>query len=54
MKHVILMPIWATLFVSSFILGGLCWLYKFSKNDFFSGVRAINTKTNFAKWYLKD
>lgn len=48
------MPIWATLFASSFILGGLCWLYRFSKEDFFSGVRVINSKTKFVKWYVKN
>jgi len=53
MKHVILMPIWATLLLLSFVVGGIYWLYRFNTDDFFKGVKVINNKTNFAKWYIK-
>lgn len=47
------MPIWATLLVLSFVIGGIYYLYSFNKDHFLKGVKVINSKTNFVTWYIK-
>ena len=52
MRHIIVLPVFTTLLILSFVFGGIAWLYKFKTNDFFKGFRYINTKViEFTKWY---
>lgn len=52
MKHVFLISALIVLIVLSFIIGGICYLYRFKQDDFFLGMRFINKKViKFADWY---
>jgi len=51
MKHLILLPILLALVVLSILIGALCFLYRFSKKDYINGVRLINDRIKFTKWY---
>jgi hypothetical protein len=53
MKHLVLMPIWATLLLLSFVIGGVYYLYSFNKDHFLKGVKVINSKLPFVEWYIK-
>lgn len=51
MKHVLIFPAFATLFILSFVLGGIFWLYRFSTKDLLIGTRFINSRIKFTNWY---
>lgn len=52
MRHIIVFPAFAALFITSILLGGIMWLYRFNTNDFFKGTRYINSKLiRFTNWY---
>ena len=52
MKHVIIFPVYAFLFILSLLIGVILWSYSFRKSDFRKGTSFINTKLiKFADWY---
>jgi len=44
MKHLIVGSFVTVLVILSFIIGGICYLYRFNSRDFFTGLRFINKK----------
>ena len=52
MKHVIIFPVYAFLFILSLLIGVTVWSYSFRKSDFRKGTSFINTKLiRFSDWY---
>lgn len=49
MKYLIYIPFF--LFVGlSFIIGGICWLWKFDSRHFKAGLQFLNKKVRFAQY----
>jgi len=51
MRHILIFPVFITLFILSLLLGGICWLYRFSKKDYLKGTRFIHSHIRFTQWY---
>lgn len=46
------MPIYATLLLLSFTIGGICYLYAFDKEHFLKGTKYIHKNIiKFGNWY---
>lgn len=54
MKYVLIAPVWILMFILSMLLGGIMYMWKFSKEDFFRGTTYINSNViRFSDWFFK-
>ena len=52
MKHLVIIPVYSVLFILSFVIGGIMWLYSFDKKHLYMGTSFINSKViKFTHWY---
>lgn len=51
MRHILLFPVWLVLFLTSFIIGGVMYLWKFDSRRFRHGTSYLNTRIKFMDWY---
>lgn len=52
MKHLFVFPVWATLVITSLLIGGIMYMWSFSSRHFRKGANFINMKVvRFTNWY---
>ena len=51
MRHILLFPVWLLLFLTSFIIGAIMYLWKFEVKTFRNGTSYLNGKIKFMNWY---
>lgn len=51
MRHILLFPVWLLLFLTSFIIGGIMYLWKFEFKTFKDGIAYLNGCIKFMNWY---
>lgn len=53
MKYLFIYPLALVFLLISALIGGVCYLWRFKQNDFFTGFRWLNQQTNVVKFFEK-
>lgn len=54
MKYLFLGALIVPMVAIALTMGAIAYLYRFKKNDFLKGVRWMDSKTNYTKWFDKE